>query len=166
MSKSEYRNYINKVHKVLGIKNITLKQTELAILILDKNNKRQPKTMTKEVAKRIVSEFMRDYGISYSRAIKKIEKGCSFVYFIQHDGGQRDIKIGKADDVLRRISELQTGSPYPLVLLHSIHAENSEHAFAIESMLHERLKKYRLLGEWFKFECLNDVRDIFVPKIH
>lgn len=166
MNKSEYRKFINKVHKILGIKNISLKPSELAILILDKNKQKQPKVMTKEVAKRIINEFMRDYGIVYSKSIKKIESGVSFVYFIQQDCDTKHIKIGKADDVMRRLTELQTGSPYPLMLLHSIKAENSEHAFALESMLHDRLKKYRLSGEWFKFECLNDVRDIFVYKAH
>lgn len=157
---------MNKVHKILGIKNVGLKPTELAVFILDKNKQRQPKLMTKSVAKRIIDEFMRDYGVIYSRSIKKIEKGNSFVYFIQQDCDAKHVKIGKADDVMRRMLELQTGSPYPLVLLHSIKAENSEHAFALESMIHERLKKYRLSGEWFKFECLNDVRDIFVYKLH
>ena len=103
MSKSEYRNYIRKVHKVLGVNNITLKQTELALIILDKNKQRTPNVMTKAIAGRVIRDFMMDYGISYSKRLKKLKTGSSFVYFIQQDGSERNIKIGKADDVIRRI---------------------------------------------------------------
>jgi len=58
----------------------------------------------------------------------------------------RPVKIGVSDDPEKRLSDLQTGSPVPLVLLWQVHGGQR-----LEAMLHERFATYRTHGEWFDF---------------
>jgi hypothetical protein len=71
----------------------------------------------------------------------------SCVYFIQA-GGTGPIKIGKTGgDPMRRLSDLQTGSPVPLRLIGIIETReiaSSERAF------HRAFESDRLHGEWFR----------------
>ncbi|MDD4445884.1 MAG: GIY-YIG nuclease family protein [Eubacteriales bacterium] len=72
--------------------------------------------------------------------------GQSYVYFLQGgDGGL--IKIGKANDVEKRIGEIQRMSPIPLNILCTIKCKD---AHRLESSLHTRFMKYRRHGEWFE----------------
>jgi Meiotically up-regulated gene 113 len=73
------------------------------------------------------------------------------VYFVKASRKGPMVKIGKAIDVGRRLAELQTGCPDPLVLLGSIKCRSEKHAMHIESVAHRRFKKYRAHGEWFHF---------------
>lgn len=66
------------------------------------------------------------------------------VYFIQAASGG-PIKIGRAIDIDRRLVQLQTASPEPLIVLAVI--ENGGHAK--ERELHKQFAEYRLQGEWF-----------------
>lgn len=69
-----------------------------------------------------------------------------FLYIIQ--GGDY-YKIGVANDVQKRMSELQTGSPHKLVLLGSFEYED---VIKCERIAHKLFSKNRVYGEWFSFE--------------
>ena len=79
----------------------------------------------------------------------------SWVYIIS-DG--IDIKIGKANNPIRRISELQTGNKNELSILRLIEVENEQDAYSIESTLHKMYSQYRLKNEWFRGEIFVDIQ--------
>lgn len=70
-------------------------------------------------------------------------EAASSVYFIQNTGTYR-IKIGHAADVAKRVGELQTGADARLVVLGSIPGGRE-----VEQVLHARLSRWRVSGEWF-----------------
>jgi hypothetical protein len=55
-------------------------------------------------------------------------------------------KIGRTKNLANRLRAIQTGSPYPIVLLY---AEYTESASTIEAEIHQFFKEQRLMGEWF-----------------
>lgn len=67
----------------------------------------------------------------------------SRVYFIQ-SGSDGPIKIGKAENPMGRLAQMQVGSPIALRLLGSIPG-----GIADERRLHEQFKQDWLRGEWF-----------------
>jgi len=61
-----------------------------------------------------------------------------------------DFKVGRSNNVKRRIRELQTGCPHPLRIL--LVAKGLGHQ---ERMVHRELRTYRcrvMKGEWFREE--------------
>lgn len=73
----------------------------------------------------------------------------SFVYLIA--SGRNIIKVGKADNVRKRVRGLQTASPFEMQIFHTIEC-SIEHVGALEKLIHKRLKRYHLRGEWFRVE--------------
>lgn len=72
------------------------------------------------------------------------------VYMIQATlGGTPCIKIGVADWPLKRMRDLQIGSPVKLELLDSIRCKSRRHAFDVERYAHTMLGSKRQHGEWF-----------------
>ena len=72
----------------------------------------------------------------------------SFVYVLRQ--AETDwIKIGKAKDVRRRVSQLQVGNPRKLELLHVVPADSGRTAIALEAHLHRRAGPDAVRGEWF-----------------
>lgn len=66
------------------------------------------------------------------------------VYFIE-DREARAIKVGwTSRDPAKRLRVLQTGCPRPLALMGSVEGSKGD-----EKALHDRLRAYRLRGEWF-----------------
>lgn len=65
------------------------------------------------------------------------------IYFVQSEHGG-EIKIGRADDVAKRLVGLQTSRPDKLVLLASVKGSIQQ-----ERELHERFARHRVKGEWF-----------------
>ena len=72
----------------------------------------------------------------------------SYVYFITDNHGH--IKIGKSNDTMARLKELQTGNPYKLTPILSLWMENEEMAFNLENALHKHLRNFQMEGEWFR----------------
>lgn len=69
------------------------------------------------------------------------------VYFVV---GNNLVKIGATStDVRMRLTGLQTGSPVPLSLLA---LQSSSNVYDLERRLHQRFRRFRVRGEWFKFE--------------
>lgn len=59
------------------------------------------------------------------------------------------MKIGVANNIPKRLMELQIGCPYKLYLVSSISVNN---AFSIENKLHKKFKHLRHRAEWFIFD--------------
>lgn len=71
------------------------------------------------------------------------EQRGSVVYFLQsEDGGP--IKIGRSDDVAKRILQMQMARPDKLVLLAAVPGE-----YADETRIHRAFAAERVYGEWF-----------------
>lgn len=67
------------------------------------------------------------------------------IYFIQ-SGNNGPIKIGHTTkNVEQRVRSLQTASPYPLKIIGLIEGD-----VTLEQIIHKKLSKFRLRGEWFK----------------
>jgi hypothetical protein len=66
-----------------------------------------------------------------------------FVYFIESGWGG-PVKIGSAENPLRRLEQLQTGNPTELHLLATVDFETTT-----EAEVHCRFRQDRLSGEWF-----------------
>ncbi len=57
------------------------------------------------------------------------------------------VKIGKADDVFKRIKQLQTATPEKIEYIASKQVDNP---LELENCLHVKYSKFRSSGEWFK----------------
>ena len=78
-----------------------------------------------------------------------------FVYLIGDEEMPNRYKIGstRANDVNKRLKQLQTGSSSKLYIKESF---ETEHPFKLEKMLHNRFKLLNIIGEWFELSE-NDV---------
>src|SRR5690348_7786681 len=93
-----------------------------------------------------VSRFYDHSGLTPSKLSKPPTKGAfvpTWVYFIQTEDGP--IKIGIANDPLKRLAELQTSHHAPLKLLGV-----SPGTLIVERKIHKQLDAHRLQGEWFR----------------
>jgi len=72
-----------------------------------------------------------------------------FVYLIGEENEENKYKIGstKCKDINKRLKQLQTGNSNPLFI--KAYYETSR-PFRLETMLHNRFKKYNVIGEWFE----------------
>lgn len=73
-------------------------------------------------------------------------KPSNVVYFIQY-GNTKRVKIGTAENVVKRMSALRTSSPGDYRLLATIPGDD-----VVEAEMHRRFSKYWLRREWFKLE--------------
>lgn len=88
------------------------------------------------------------------QALNEKEWGSN-VYFIS-DG--EFIKIGKANNVERRMKELQTGNPKKLEILKIIKCSNEQEAYELERFLHSILHSVQSFGEWFHLSMKEGVK--------
>jgi hypothetical protein len=87
-----------------------------------------------------------------NRDIEIQERENNMIYLVQQ-GENGPIKIGYTDDKLdNRIKALQTANPYPLHVIITIPGDQNT-----ESHLHKKFNKYKLCGEWFKIEMLEEL---------
>jgi hypothetical protein len=85
-----------------------------------------------------------------------MEDECS-IYVISHykdDRFAKPIKVGIANDVLKRLGQFQTASAFELVLAHVFPLPNRDMARELEKAFHSTQEKHRLRGEWFDIEPL------------
>jgi len=75
----------------------------------------------------------------------------SFVYLI-YDKDRNAVKIGKANNIQQRLSDLQTGNPTKLEVLSSIECESSKQAEQLESELQQQYTDLHILNEWFHYD--------------
>jgi hypothetical protein len=72
-----------------------------------------------------------------------------FVYLIScNTGSSRPVKIGKTNNLARRLSNIQTGCPYKFTHVFTITSMYHEEVLGLEKLLH-RLLPARLRGEWY-----------------
>lgn len=76
-----------------------------------------------------------------------------FTYLIQAGCGDGPIKIGKAVRPRKRLRALQCGNAYLLTLVAVVEGD-------IECLLHRLCETHRLRGEWFRPECMGDLREL------
>lgn len=75
---------------------------------------------------------------------------AGYVYFFRMVNKSTPIKIGKSINHVRRIKELQSGSPERLTYVASIYT----HEYAnLERALHYAFAKFRLNSEWFNISA-------------
>lgn len=86
--------------------------------------------------------------IGRPRHTPKLDPGLvgPVVYFIR-SGDTGLVKIGRTDNVQRRLSELQTGNHSKVTLAYVVAGSSHE-----ERKLHYRFKRHRERGEWFREE--------------
>lgn len=82
-----------------------------------------------------------------------------WVYVILEETPRHFVKVGFTNNVERRLRDLQTGNPDPIVLIAKIRS-SSEAYRALERDLHTRLKNHRVRGEWF--DSYPEVRSIVI----
>jgi predicted GIY-YIG superfamily endonuclease len=80
-----------------------------------------------------------------------LERNGDSLYFIQAKGSGR-IKIGRSKNPERRLKTLQTGNASQLKMVCSLNGLGWR-----ERDIHEALKKWRLKGEWFEYECVGSI---------
>jgi hypothetical protein len=68
------------------------------------------------------------------------------------DRKSNSIKIGKANDVEQRLSDLQVGNPNELEVLTVIPCNSEKHSIDVERQLHNDFKEYHMRGEWFRYD--------------
>jgi hypothetical protein len=73
--------------------------------------------------------------------------GCSYCYAIGDGHGY--VKIGAADDVRKRIKQLQTGNPNKLYLIAFVRLQSRHAADCVERAAHLGSAADRVHGEWF-----------------
>lgn len=73
------------------------------------------------------------------------------VYLIKADAKRPMFKIGKANNPVKRMSELQTGCPVDLELIGYVRCKSQMHAGTVERDFHHRFRfmRTRDRGEWF-----------------
>lgn len=159
-----------QLQKILGLSSQLMPLVELAGVVLEKKGKKPHSEMSKKKARYIVEEYMREVGVLFSVKRETPAKTQSCVYFIQQQGGGMHLKIGCSDNVDSRMKKLQTGSPYPLKCLAKVYAVDKYHALVMEKSFHDRLRPYKLSGEWFSSSALGAIREqvseITLPKAH
>jgi hypothetical protein len=69
------------------------------------------------------------------------------VYFMRQEG-TGFMKIGRANDPLRRLGNVRVGSPQPVYLVGSV----LEHNGFSEKIAHQVFSEYWFRGEWFREE--------------
>lgn len=80
------------------------------------------------------------------------------LYLIRDGVNTGNAKVGLAQDVGKRLRQLQTGSPVRLYVQKSWIVPRHK-AFAIERMVHARFGRWRLSGEWFDGFVVEDIID-------
>lgn len=63
--------------------------------------------------------------------------------------GNTYLKVGKANDPIKRLANLQVGCPFQVSGLTFFKLKNADQAFLAERKIHRGLKAYWLRGEWF-----------------
>lgn len=71
------------------------------------------------------------------------------VYILKYVGSKDIYKIGKTNNIRKRIKALSTASPYPIEVEHLIATESPQDSSLLEIELHDVFCHRRMNGEWF-----------------
>lgn len=89
------------------------------------------------------------------KRINTDKKSAGYVYLLHHDGLY---KIGMAEKLSRRLTQISPVMPHEVTLVHSIKTNDM---IGLEAELHEQYASKRMNGEWF---ALND-KDVQAIKV-
>lgn len=92
----------------------------------------------------LLSDMQAGYSLDYKKELKK-EKS-TYVYAISNG---RHIKIGKSDDPINRMYDMQTSNSETLSLICSYKCMNQKLGFDTEKSLHNIFHDKKARGEWF-----------------
>ena len=81
-----------------------------------------------------------------------------YVYFIKHKG-LSPIKIGRTNDLSKRIYSFNNASPYGIEVIGVIETKDS---VKLESIIHKKFNSFRLNGEWFDITNENAINTIML----
>lgn len=79
------------------------------------------------------------------------EMDSRWVYAVSTEADPKSIKISVAGNIQKRLKQLQIGSASPIVL-----RWQSPGGLPLESHLHEKFTRLRIVGEWFNFQRTAD----------
>lgn len=84
--------------------------------------------------------------------------GC--IYFMQMQNADGYVKIGFSENVAKRLSSIQVGSPYKIEVI-ALLANESQ---TMEGIIHTILVNSWIKGEWFRpteevLECIENVKN-------
>lgn len=84
----------------------------------------------------------------------RIASWRTYVYFFMaRDGdGPMYVKVGRSDNPIKRIGEVQTGCPFPIIKAGMVKCLSLDQTKRIERDIHCRLQNRHTSGEWFKFD--------------
>lgn len=79
--------------------------------------------------------------------MKKIRKRrAGWIYVLREAGDDSAVKVGFANDVIKRIAQLQAGNRRQLHIVRMFHGDSQ-----LEAALHRAFKNERIAGEWFEY---------------
>jgi predicted GIY-YIG superfamily endonuclease len=83
-----------------------------------------------------------------------------FVYLLE---SAHCYKIGIAENVEKRIRQLQTGNPHKIYLIYSFLVKDRDEALRLESRFHEILRRFNKSGEWYllKWQDAKTIKGMF-----
>lgn len=88
-----------------------------------------------------------DWAITLVPTLPARADSGAFIYFVWCDDPVGHVKIGYAQNLVGRLSEMQTGCPFPLRVVAWFHADDPKQA---EATLHYEFAAYGVRGEWFR----------------
>ncbi|MCP4984981.1 MAG: GIY-YIG nuclease family protein [Colwellia sp.] len=87
------------------------------------------------------------------RAHKRTASDCKQYLYAISDG--TNVKLGRSNNIKKRIIALQTSNSKKLVLLWEKYTgRNIQRAVLAEKKLHRKCKNYKIRGEWFNMQCM------------
>lgn len=93
--------------------------------------------------------------VEFKPNVKPKPSNQKYFIYIVSDG--KYCKIGKTNDMKKRLKNLQNGNPKKLDVIALYSFANEETTFFIETKIHHKLKNYNVLNEWFYFENIQDL---------
>jgi len=81
--------------------------------------------------------------------LKQANKNINPVVYFINEAGTNNIKIGHTSNIEERLSTLQIGNSYELIIIKTIFCPNIDSAINLEHIYRELYKKNHIRGEWF-----------------
>lgn len=96
-------------------------------------------------------------------------RSAEYLYFIQLQNSDGFIKIGVANDVEKRVADIQGAVPYDVTILKVVQgAFGPGRSFGLERIFHSKFAHLRVRGEWFRpepelLEAINTLEPLLNP---
>lgn len=79
----------------------------------------------------------------------------NYVYVIGATGGLGPVKVGITNDLERRLSQIQSGSPVKLSVIYYLRLATTANVRGIEQAVHRELARDHAHGEWFNVSAVS-----------